>query len=133
MMGEREDDPIEPWELPGRRLRLPRELQMLFGCETQVVGVSARKLQLMNQEHSADRPYFDRMQEILEHYEYWGWSLKNPSAIELYVRIDGIWFTEVVFAPGDNSRICSIGTMHRIDRRKMHRRIVKYLNRRERG
>lgn len=128
-----EDEPLEPWELSGRRLRLPRELQLLLGCETRAVGISARKLRLMEEQHQVDHPYFDRMQELLEHYEYWGWSRKNPSAIELYIRFDGIWFTEVVYAPGSNSRICSVATMHRIDSRKMHHRIMAYLHHRDVG
>jgi hypothetical protein len=107
-------------------MTLSATLQRALGSPTRTVAVSQRKLELLHLTHAADRPFFDRMVEIIEEHEYWGRSPKRADAIELYKRLDGIWFTMVV-APGPNTALNSLGTMHRVDRRKVESRRRRYL------
>jgi hypothetical protein len=112
-------------------MTLSEAIRHALGSSTPTVAVSRRKLELLHTAHAADGPFFSRMVEIVEGYEYWGRSPKRADAIELYRRLDGIWFTLVIYAPGPNTVLNSLGTMHRVDRRKVDSRRRRYLH--ERG
>lgn len=128
-----EDEPIEPWEVPELRATLSVAIQRALKSPTRTVAVSRRKVDLIRATHATDWQFFGRLTEVIEEYEYWGHSPKRTDAIELYKRLDGIWFTVVIFAPGPNTGLNSLGTMHRIDRRKVESRCRKYLQVREEG
>lgn len=108
-------------------------MQRALKSPTRTVAVSRRKVELIRTIHGADWSYFERLTEVIEEYEYWGHSPKRTDAIELYKRLDGIWFTVVIYAPGPNTGLNSLGTMHRIDRRKVESRRRKYLQMRTEG
>ena len=67
----------------------------------------------------------------MDSWEFAGYSPKSPDRIEIYGKLDEIWFTTVV--RGDQTYgYSSLITMHRIYRRKVESRARKgYLVRRE--
>lgn len=110
---------------------MPLELQVELKAATPVIAVSRRKLELMEKEHPVDREYFPRLDEVVREYALLGPSRTSDQAVELYKLLDGIWFTVVVFRHGERTALNSVGTMHRIERRKVESRRRTYL--RERG
>jgi hypothetical protein len=125
------DLPYEDWEVPELRMHMPRELQWELKAAVAIVAVSRRKLGVMEAEHPADREYFGKMNDVIQNYELWGVSRSSDQAIELYKQLNGIWFTVVIFKQSEHTRLNSVGTMHRIARRKVESRRRSYL--RERG
>lgn len=112
----------EDWEVPELRMHMPRELQQELNAVTAVVTVSRRKLAVMEIEHPVDRAYFSRIDEVIQNYTLLGLSRTSELAIELYMQLDGIWFTVVIFRHSGRTLLNSVATMHRIDRRKVESR-----------
>lgn len=125
------DPPYEDWEVPELRMRMPPELQLELHAAAAIIAVSRRKLSVMEAEHPADREYFANMNDVIQNYELWGVSRSSDRAIELYKQLNGIWFTVVIFKQSEHTLLNSVGTMHRIERRKIESRRRSYL--RERG
>jgi len=119
------DLPYEDWEVPELRMRMPLDLQLELNVAAAIIAVSRRKLSVMEAEHPADREYFGKMNDVIQNYELWGVSRSSDRAIALYKQLNDIWFTVVVFKQGEQTKLNSVGTMHRIERRKIEKQAAK--------
>jgi len=60
---------------------------------------------------------------VIDGYEYAGISPKHHKRLELYKKLDGIWFTAAVQSASDTAPINILLTFHRINARKVLGRV----------
>lgn len=119
-------DAVPAWEDPSLRRVLPVELRFMLGDAESIVAVPRNVAEKIEERHPLDSALLSRWGEILIHWELAGISPKDPTRIEIYGRIEGIWFTTIIAR--DRPHILT--TFHRMKVRKMESRIrAGYLRR----
>ncbi|GEM_PF-6563822 len=115
------------WEEIDYRQELPGQLQRLLGTSIPDVALPTNVFRKISQYHPLDRPFLIRLSEVINDYEYAGISPKDSpkdtQRIELYKRLDDIWFTAVVQSASPNTLVNILVTFHRINKRKLLNRI----------
>jgi hypothetical protein len=123
--------PVQPLEIRELRQQLQRPLQDLLELSRTEVIVDRTAHRKITSGHPLDAPYLNRLPELFDGWILAGISPKHSSRLEIYCRIDGIWFTVVVRADPELGASFLV-TLHRLYARKVASRERKgYLIRRK--
>lgn len=114
------------WEEPSLRRTLPDDLRLVLGGAEAIVAVPRNVAEKIESTHPLDSGLLSRWGEILIHWELAGVSPKDETRIEIYGRIEGVWFTTIIARDEPNV----LTTFHRMKVRKLVNRIrAGYLQR----
>lgn len=119
--GESSDEPVptQPWEVFELRGTLPRVLRNELRSASPIVAVPRNIVEKIRDQHDADYPFLRRWGAVLTGWEVSGRSKSDERRIEVYGRLDGIWFRAVIADDVPNVLV----TFHRVYEKKVRLRI----------
>lgn len=121
--GESSDEsvPMQPWEVFELRGTLPGVLRNELRSASPIVAVPRNIVEKIRDQHDADYPFLQRWGTVLVEWEISGRSRSDERRIEVYGRLDGIWFRAVIAHDVPNVLV----TFHRVYEKKVRLRIER--------
>ena len=111
-----------PWEDESRRRVLPESLAHEITPVSRVVLVPRSIVSKIQQTHPLDVEGLDRLTELLDRWELVGRSPISTDRLELYGRLDGVWYTAVIALAREPAPYNLLVTFHRVYERKVRSR-----------
>jgi predicted xylose isomerase-like sugar epimerase len=90
-----------------------------------VVVVPLNVVAKIEQRHAADIAAFKRLRELLDSWEFAGLSLSAANRLEVYGRIDSIWYAVMVRLATAETPYNVLVTFHRVYERKVMARYCR--------
>ena len=108
-----------PWEDESRRQLLPETLGHAITHVSRVLLVPRSIVRKIQQMHPLDMESLDRLAELLDGWELVGRSPNSVDRLELYGRLDGVWYTAVIALAREPAPFNVLITLHRVYERKV--------------
>ena len=108
-----------PWEDEPRRQLLPETLTHAISPVSRVLLVPRSIVRKIQRTHPSDVENLDRLVELLDRWDLVGRSPNSVDRLELYGRLDGVWYTAVIARARDPAPFNVLITLHRVYERKV--------------
>lgn len=116
---------IRDWEVPELRRQLPEALREQLGSPLSTVVVPKNVRAKIQTKHLAALQQLSELGTLLAEWEYAGVSPKDAKRLEVYGRLNSIWYTAAIIRADDQTRANALATFHRIEARKVRSRVSK--------